>query len=729
MRDTCPSPALVPPELRLTTSIYHPSYPRIIRNPMDLGTVKRRLNEGKYSTLYDVAEDVRRIWKNCCKYNPEDSDFNKLGRSMHEKFEEKYERLCKRSGAEPAPSRKRPGRKPKNEPILEKKKKSKPASPEEASAPLKRSSSRALKRKHSLYAENDSSDETDPDDLMNSDEEAVLEERKQYRMARKKKKKDAELGIADKKAENEEDAEEEEELHAIKYEIESPPPGELNCLWYSKEQFSHVFCIEKILGWKTRPVMTLESCVNPENDADAEAKRRKKKGGRAHKLDFDEAVNMRDKAYVDIANDVRQRREVSAINPAQCPYIMKQAASGELALAKKQGTEPRFKLVKSRTEREEVYLIKWRGRSYLHCSFETEKDLEFFDQSPQQGGARAKMSRFLQAQVISHGPDWKTVLEDERRASSTPHTHHHHGPDSSGSPSAAVSSASDPADKNEVDDEGYFSPHFLEVDRIIGCDEKLVDRKVLARQRALNIRAEQEALKEREKHDDEEEMRLKGEHQSTADEAVKTEAATVDASQDASKPEKVGEQTSTDHTADGAENIAAPDTCSNKPDFSKPVDQSESWDPEDNVRYIVRWKGQQLTEATWEYWIDLKRDFVDEVEDFWRRQKPPSQKKVKAITTSKHPHPRSFEKMKESPVFGVSKVKRPVAKLEGDAEGASVDVVEDDADNETVLKLRGYQLEGVNWLLWNWYNERSCILADEVCPVFVCIMARLCAQY
>jgi len=678
-------------------------YPRIIRNPMDLGTVKRRLNEGKYSTVYDVAEDVRRIWKNCCKYNPEDSDFNKLGRSMHEKFEEKYERLCKRSGAEPAPSRKRPGRKPKNEPVLEKKK-PKPAPPQEASAPLKRSSSRAVKRKHSLYAENDSSDETDPDDLMNSDEEAVFEKRKQYRMARKKKK-EAELGIA-------EDAEGEEELHAIKYEIESPPPGELSCLWYSKEQFAHVFCIEKILGWKTRPVLTLESCVTPENDA--ETKHRKKKGSRAHKLDFDEAINMRDMAYVGIANDFRQRREVSAINPAQCPYIMKQAASVELASAKKQGTEPRFKLVRSRTEREEVYLIKWRGRSYLHCSFETEKDLEFFDQSPQQGGARAKMSRFLQAQVISHGPNWKTVLEEERRASSTPHTHHH-GPDSS---SAAVSSASNPAyDNDEVDDEDYFSPLFLEVDRIIGCDEKLVDRQVLARQRALNIRAEREALKEREKHDDEEEMRLKGEHHS-AEEATKTEVETVDASQNSSKPEKAGEQTS-DTTmdslpADGVGSLAAPDTCSEKPDFSKPVDQNESWDPEDNVRYIVRWKGQQLTEATWEYWIDLKRDFVDEVEDFWRRQKPPSQKKVKLITTSKHPHPRSFEKMKESPVFGVSKVKRPVAKLEGDAEGASMDVVEDDADNETVLKLRGYQLEGVNWLLWNWYNERSCILADEM---------------
>uniref|UniRef100_A0A8C5SHN0 DNA helicase n=1 Tax=Laticauda laticaudata TaxID=8630 RepID=A0A8C5SHN0_LATLA len=29
-------------------------------------------------------------------------------------------------------------------------------------------------------------------------------------------------------------------------------------------------------------------------------------------------------------------------------------------------------------------------------------------------------------------------------------------------------------------------------------------------------------------------------------------------------------------------------------------------------------------------------------------------------------------------------------------------------------KLREYQLEGVNWLLFNWYNRRNCILADEM---------------
>ncbi|KAK7827751.1 hypothetical protein U0070_019575, partial [Myodes glareolus] len=29
-------------------------------------------------------------------------------------------------------------------------------------------------------------------------------------------------------------------------------------------------------------------------------------------------------------------------------------------------------------------------------------------------------------------------------------------------------------------------------------------------------------------------------------------------------------------------------------------------------------------------------------------------------------------------------------------------------------RLREYQLEGMNWLLFNWYNRKNCILADEM---------------
>ena len=38
-------------------------------------------------------------------------------------------------------------------------------------------------------------------------------------------------------------------------------------------------------------------------------------------------------------------------------------------------------------------------------------------------------------------------------------------------------------------------------------------------------------------------------------------------------------------------------------------------------------------------------------------------------------------------------------------------ISDDGGDINTILKLRDYQLEGVNWLLWNWWHKRACILA------------------
>ena len=53
-------------------------YPQIIKKPMDLGLVKQKINEGKYKTLHEAAEDVRLIWKNCKTYNADGSDFYNL---------------------------------------------------------------------------------------------------------------------------------------------------------------------------------------------------------------------------------------------------------------------------------------------------------------------------------------------------------------------------------------------------------------------------------------------------------------------------------------------------------------------------------------------------------------------------------------------------------------------------------------------------------------------------
>jgi SNF2 family DNA or RNA helicase len=317
----------------------------------------------------------------------------------------------------------------------------------------------------------------------------------------------------------------------------------------------------------------------------------------------------------------------------------------------------------------------------MHCSWERKRDLEKFDHSTQLGSARGKINRYIQSQVIALGDDWKLVLEEGRQAASTPaghHGHYSHTPAAEGKSGEAKPGDDDNEGSNDSDkdEEEYFSPLHLEVDRILGCDENELDMNVLARQRALNLRAEKEALRKRELEDEEEEKWLKGESPEAAD-AMKVDGENVNAFADIEQMEKDG-----------------------------------TWDPEDNVRYIVRWKGLQLTEATWEYWIDIKRDFVDEVEDFWRRQQAPSDKLVKEISGAPHPHPRSFRKLTESPVFGVSTADRPIAKL-NDGQDGEIDAISD-SDTGSVLKLRAYQLEGVNWLLWNWYNRRSCILADEM---------------
>eukprot|EP00567_Pseudictyota_dubia_P016764 CAMPEP_0197462860 /NCGR_PEP_ID=MMETSP1175-20131217/60214_1 /TAXON_ID=1003142 /ORGANISM="Triceratium dubium, Strain CCMP147" /LENGTH=212 /DNA_ID=CAMNT_0042998465 /DNA_START=43 /DNA_END=677 /DNA_ORIENTATION=+ len=70
-------------------------YPQIIKKPMDLGQVKRKIETGKYGAIHDAAEDVRLIWKNCMQYNADGSDFFILAQNMSKKFEDKFAKLQK----------------------------------------------------------------------------------------------------------------------------------------------------------------------------------------------------------------------------------------------------------------------------------------------------------------------------------------------------------------------------------------------------------------------------------------------------------------------------------------------------------------------------------------------------------------------------------------------------------------------------------------------------------
>jgi hypothetical protein len=65
-------------------------YHDIIKKPMDLGTVKRKMDDREYKTAAEFEADVRLIFTNCYKYNPPDHDVVKMGRKLQDVFEMRF---------------------------------------------------------------------------------------------------------------------------------------------------------------------------------------------------------------------------------------------------------------------------------------------------------------------------------------------------------------------------------------------------------------------------------------------------------------------------------------------------------------------------------------------------------------------------------------------------------------------------------------------------------------
>ena len=47
------------------------NYYQVIERPMDLGTMKKRLDSGQYADLDAFAADMKTIWNNCYTFNPD----------------------------------------------------------------------------------------------------------------------------------------------------------------------------------------------------------------------------------------------------------------------------------------------------------------------------------------------------------------------------------------------------------------------------------------------------------------------------------------------------------------------------------------------------------------------------------------------------------------------------------------------------------------------------------
>eukprot|EP00457_Paulinella_chromatophora_P000766 gb/GEZN01000766.1/.p1 GENE.gb/GEZN01000766.1/~~gb/GEZN01000766.1/.p1 ORF type:complete len:1086 (+),score=177.49 gb/GEZN01000766.1/:358-3615(+) len=70
-----------------------PDYPRIVKHPMDLGTIRTRLTEGVYLTLDNFASDVRLVWSNACTYNKPATFIYQRAQEYSALFEKKYLRI------------------------------------------------------------------------------------------------------------------------------------------------------------------------------------------------------------------------------------------------------------------------------------------------------------------------------------------------------------------------------------------------------------------------------------------------------------------------------------------------------------------------------------------------------------------------------------------------------------------------------------------------------------
>ncbi|TBU49725.1 Bromodomain-containing protein [Dichomitus squalens] len=70
-----------------------PEYPKIVKKPMDLSTMKRKLDTGDYPTPEKFRDDFRLMVKNCMTFNPPGNPVHEAGKSLQNLFDEKWKNL------------------------------------------------------------------------------------------------------------------------------------------------------------------------------------------------------------------------------------------------------------------------------------------------------------------------------------------------------------------------------------------------------------------------------------------------------------------------------------------------------------------------------------------------------------------------------------------------------------------------------------------------------------
>lgn len=67
-----------------------PDYPHIIKNPMDLSTIRKKFEANVYASPFELEHDIRLIFSNCYKYNSSKGEIFDMGKTLEAVFLKKW---------------------------------------------------------------------------------------------------------------------------------------------------------------------------------------------------------------------------------------------------------------------------------------------------------------------------------------------------------------------------------------------------------------------------------------------------------------------------------------------------------------------------------------------------------------------------------------------------------------------------------------------------------------
>ena len=70
-----------------------PSYPRVVKKPMDLSTIRKKLDGGEYDSPQNFYDDFKLMIRNCFLFNPTGTPVNLAGQELQRLFDEKWKNL------------------------------------------------------------------------------------------------------------------------------------------------------------------------------------------------------------------------------------------------------------------------------------------------------------------------------------------------------------------------------------------------------------------------------------------------------------------------------------------------------------------------------------------------------------------------------------------------------------------------------------------------------------